>query len=98
MTARRPSNVTSAKPRRSPRTRISSLKKPPRRLAGVAAATARITVVLPTPGRPVRRRAMVTGSLRRLGVDTLDTLGEPDDRTRREADARSYGGRAVTRR
>jgi hypothetical protein len=52
----------------------------------MAAATARITVVLPTPGRPVSRRAMVAASLRRLGVGALDASRDPDDRTRREAD------------
>jgi hypothetical protein len=41
---------------------------------------------------------MVAGSLRRLDVGALDALGDPDDRTRREADTRSHSGRAVKRR
>src|SRR5262245_54764616 len=55
MVVRRPSNVTSAKPWRCPPARISSVKKPPRRHSCIPVATARITVVLPTPGGPVRR-------------------------------------------
>ena len=41
---------------------------------------------------------MVAGSLRRLQVDALDTLRDPDHRTRREPDAGAHGGRAAKRR
>jgi len=53
LTARRPSNVTSSDPRRTPRLRISRVKNPPRRAPASPDATARITVVLPTPACPV---------------------------------------------
>src|SRR5215472_15620211 len=57
MTARWPSKVTSSNPRRAPRLRISSVKNPPRRTPASSDATARIAVVLPTPGGPVIRSA-----------------------------------------
>src|SRR5213594_819198 len=91
MTARRPSNVTSAKPRRSPRTRISSVKKPPRRVRGSARATARITVVLPTPGRPVSRRATAPPRSVCLDLDAFDAVADADDRTNREGRAGAHG-------
>src|SRR5262252_2595962 len=57
MTARRPSKVTSSNPRRAPRLRISSVKNPLSRAPASPDATARIAVVLPTPGGPVIRSA-----------------------------------------
>src|SRR5215471_10762180 len=57
MTARRSSKVTSSNPRRAPRLRISSVKNPLSRAPTSPDATARIAVVLPTPGGPVIRSA-----------------------------------------
>src|SRR5215831_6147739 len=57
MTARWPANLTSSNPRRTPRLRISWVKNPPRRAPASPDATARIALVLPTPGGPVIRSA-----------------------------------------
>src|SRR5215831_18278083 len=64
MVARRPSKVTSSKPRRMPPMRISWVKNPLRGAPASPDATARIAVVLPTPGGPVIKSATAEESRR----------------------------------